>query len=134
MQMLQKKSYEKGRDSGWDFSRAAERELNKKYPHSSHHVSPSDERELQRFDRNLDWTARRPMDGHEESWPAWVEHGLNHKYDPKAGAIITTPKDDEKEIGDFVKGNYEYEPNGRGWYLKDNMEESIRRAIRKVLH
>ena len=25
-----KKAYEKGRDSGWDFSRAAERELNKK--------------------------------------------------------------------------------------------------------
>lgn len=129
-----KKAYEKGRDSGWDFSRAAERELNKKYPHSSHHVSPSDEREFQRFDRNLDWTAWRPMDGHEESWPAWVEHGSNHKYDPKAGVIITTPKDDEKEIGDFIKGNYEYEPNGRGWYLKDNMDESIRRAIRKVLH
>ena len=70
-----KKSYEQGRDSGWDFSRAAERELNKKYPHSSHHVNPSDEREFQRFDRNLDWTAWRPMDGHEESWPAWVEHG-----------------------------------------------------------
>lgn len=30
-------------------------------------------------------------------------------------------------------GNYEYEPNGRGWHLKDNMDESIRRAIRKVL-
>ena len=32
------------------------------------------------------------------------------------------------------KDNYEYEPNGRGWYLKDNMDESIRRTIRKVLH
>ena len=54
-----KKSYEKGRDdSGWNFSRAAERELNKEYPHSSHHVSPSDEREFQRFDRNLGYCFR----------------------------------------------------------------------------
>lgn len=128
-----KKSYEQGRDSGWDFSRASERELNKKYPHSSHHVNPSDEREFQRFDRNLDWTAWRPMEGHEESWPAWVEHGTNAKVDPKSWTIDYTPKDDEKEIGDFVKGKYEYEPNGRGWHLKDNMDESIRRAIKNAL-
>lgn len=43
---------------------------------------------------------------------------------------FNTAKD---EIRNFKKGNYEYEPNGRGWHLKDNMDESIRRAIRKVL-
>lgn len=39
-----------------------------------------------------------------------------------------------KDMRDYWDGNYEYEPNGRGWHLKDNMDESIRRAIRKVLH
>lgn len=39
-----------------------------------------------------------------------------------------------REMQNFKKGNYEYEPNGKGWQLKDNMDESIRRAIRKVLH
>ena len=38
-----------------------------------------------------------------------------------------------KDTENYLNGNYEYEPNGRGWHLKDKMEESIRRAIRKVL-
>lgn len=41
--------------------------------------------------------------------------------------------DRTKEMSDYFNGNYEYEPNGRGWHLKDNMDESIRKAIRKVL-
>ena len=41
--------------------------------------------------------------------------------------------DANKELNNFYKHNYEYEPNGRGWHLKDNMDESIRKAIRKVL-
>ena len=32
---------------------------------------------------------------------------------------FNTAKD---EIRNFKKGNYEYEPNGRGWHLKDNMD------------
>ena len=38
-----------------------------------------------------------------------------------------------KELFDFVNGNYEYEKGGRGWHLKDDLDESIRRAIHKVL-
>lgn len=33
----------------------------------------------------------------------------------------------------YKKGKYSYEPNGRSWHLKDDMDGSIRRAIRKVL-
>ena len=39
----------------------------------------------------------------------------------------------KREFDRYDNDNYEYEPNGRGWYLKDNMDEAIRRAIRKVL-
>ena len=42
-------------------------------------------------------------------------------------------KKGNKEIENYRQGNYEYEPNGRGWHLKDNIDESIRRAIREVL-
>ena len=38
-----------------------------------------------------------------------------------------------KDTENYLNGNYEYEPNGRGWHLKDNMDESIRRAIRNSL-
>ena len=41
--------------------------------------------------------------------------------------------DANKELNNFYQHNYEYEPNGRGWHLKDNMDEAIRRAIRKAL-
>lgn len=36
------------------------------------------------------------------------------------------------EMQNFKKGNFEYK-KGKGWQLKDNMDESIRNAIRKVL-
>ena len=39
----------------------------------------------------------------------------------------------KKELSNYKKGNYEYEKGGRGWHLKDGLDESIRRAIRKVL-
>lgn len=43
------------------------------------------------------------------------------------------PQRAKDDLGNYLKGNYDYEQNGQGWHLKDNMDESIRRAIRKVL-
>lgn len=37
-----------------------------------------------------------------------------------------------EDMENYLGGNYEYQ-KGKGWQLKDNMDESIRRAIRKVL-
>lgn len=39
----------------------------------------------------------------------------------------------KKEADAYENGDYEYDPNGRGWHLKNNVDESICRAIRKVL-
>lgn len=41
-----------------------------------------------------------------------------------------------KDLDDYFNNRYDYEPNGRGWNLKDEqrLEESIRRSIRKYLH
>ena len=53
---------------------------------------------------------------------------------PNSEKAVNAYNTAKTEMQNFKKDNYEYEPNGRGWYLKDNMDESIRRAIRKVLH
>lgn len=37
------------------------------------------------------------------------------------------------ELQNYKRGNYEYQ-KGKGWQKKDGLDESIRRAIRKVLH
>ncbi len=55
------------------------------------------------------------------------------EYYDEMGKAGEYAKKGNKEIENYYKGNYEYEPNGRGWHLKDNMDESIRRAIRKAL-
>ena len=53
---------------------------------------------------------------------------------PNSEKAVNAYNTAKTEMQNFKKGNYEYEPNGRGWYLKDNMDESIRRAIGKILH
>ena len=41
--------------------------------------------------------------------------------------------DADFEIDNYNDDNYEYEKGGRGWHLKDDVDESIRRVIRNVL-
>lgn len=52
---------------------------------------------------------------------------------PNADDAINAYNNARGEMHNYKKGKYSYEPNGRGWHLKDDMDESIRRAIRKVL-
>ena len=65
----------------------------------------------------------------EDGYPEWDEMRHINPND--------VMNDEEKylsnEMENFANGNYEYEPNGRGWHLKDGMNESIRRAIRDIL-
>lgn len=39
----------------------------------------------------------------------------------------------KQELKHYQNGDFDYDDE-KGWHLKDNMDESIRRAIRKVLH
>lgn len=60
---------------------------------------------------------------------------LNYRgdeYYDKMGKAGEYAKKGNKEIEDYRQGKYEYQ-KGKGWQKKDGLDESIRRAIRKVL-
>lgn len=56
----------------------------------------------------------------------WSYEYDNSKYRPEWDRA-------KQELKHYQNGDYDYDDE-KGWYLKDNMDESIRRAIRKVLH
>lgn len=68
----------------------------------------------------------------EKDWGiSWDEKLANN---PKELKRVTDKYFDEwNNLGDFFDGKYEYQ-KGKGWKKKDGLDESIRRAIRKVLH
>ena len=56
----------------------------------------------------------------------WSYEYDNSKYRPEWDRA-------KQELKHYQNGDYDYDDE-KGWHLKDNMDESIRRAIRKVLH
>lgn len=64
-------------------------------------------------------------------------YNLNHRniddYYDKMGEVGKKARIGNKEMENYRNGNYEYQ-KGKGWQKKDGLDESIRRAIRKVLH
>lgn len=53
--------------------------------------------------------------------------------DDKLNFAKLLPQHAKDDIRNYNYDNYEYEPNGGGWHLRDGVDESIRRAIKKVL-
>ena len=75
------------------------------------------------------WTNNHDPEYHEKRHFSHRDHD-----NPILGAIAKSEYETAKREADaYENGDYEY-VKGKGWQLKDNMDESIRRAIRKVLH
>ena len=74
------------------------------------------------------------FDSEEEAIAYANDHNMRLTPKDKISDKLMSKWDDaNKELDNFYKHNYEYEPNGRGWHLKDNLDEAIHRAIRKAL-
>lgn len=89
------------------------------------------------YDDVIDYGFNEPRYKNGYNGKPYGYYNLNHRniddYYDKMGEIGRKAQKGNKEIENFRNGNYTYEPNGRGWHLKDNMDESIRRAIRNTL-
>ena len=102
--------YDKNFTRARKFSNASADELDKQY--GGRHSVYTDEPEFQRFTRypdseiDVSHFAERPLDGNEKDWPPYAST-THDEYHPG-----------NKEMSDFVKGNYEYQKD-KGWKLKN---------------